>query len=367
MGIDLRLLSTGEIWQEFNELAEMSADFKSAQDSFALSNILLILDNQAIVLKSDALANDKKKELSLFKVRQKLLRNLQAIIHPYGDSLPLTPKTTSAQCRLITFFALGVLVAVCEGFDSMVSMLSIFSLPALTLIIVGIVFSCLSMLAFFILNQQRIVEAFDVQFGAAHQVLECYLQQAAEIKYLRKKINLLSMDSFQDESSILALINSMDIRHRQLMNFGADLAKIAQDKQVIALKWMTAGITALIFFGGSFCTGQTLSIYILSLFVANLNPLSAPVLIFSILVGLSAMYLYWHRDFPSITNFLSIWLGVDEKKMAQIEDQASLNKEGEAIHTLSNNFHSFFSLKRSSQIAQDVELNSYNDVAIGTT
>jgi hypothetical protein len=93
------------------------------------------------------------------------------------------------------------------------------------------------------------------------------------------------------------------------------LTQLEKDKKLTALKYIAYGVIGLIYFSSSFFIGQAMALAIAGLFVAGTAPLSWPIVLASVAIGLSALAVYWYVERPSIEKLVSRLFGLDQDKI----------------------------------------------------
>ena len=130
----------------------------------------------------------KKIEFILASLRAELLRDLLASMG--GELLDNNTEENTSWTARIKFGLLalaGTLLAGCEGFDSITTMLSVLSLPSMVILIAGLGFSILSIVVFYGFDLVQVSKNLGVTLSDAPKLLDVYLLQMKEIKSIRKK------------------------------------------------------------------------------------------------------------------------------------------------------------------------------------
>ncbi len=301
-----------------------------AANNITLEELLFFLSEP---ISADKPAKDN--QLPLMTLRAELLHDLCSKLE--GNTIkPVKLEEKKSKLKLIFFTLAGILVAACEGFDSVVTIMGIFSVSPLLILGFALAFSFLSIMAYRSLDLIKLSNRLGIKFNDTHQLLDAYLQQLDEIKNIRKKItryNLsnCSLEELKDyEQMIAALKQSLE----RLAKTGEQFDAVLNSAQMKAIKLILSSVTAALFFGGSFCAGQTVAIFIFSFFMTAITPASLPVLLFSTLVGLAAFSLYWHVEFPGLKKLVTSWFGLDRDKIDKLCNQDLLDKEKQKLEQL---------------------------------
>ena len=340
MGIDIEIsLRSQELIRKYQtECHPFSGEIPLVSRTLDLTALLGWLDSKRIVPPVKSTKSAKELEFTLMSLRTELLHDLYLSL-PGNEPAENKIKNDSSSLGKLKFILLalaGVLVAACEGFDSVVTMMSIFSLPASVILASAFIFSFLSAVAFCGLELVQLSRSIGVKLTDVNKALDVYLRQLEEIKLLRKKISKYNLAELStDELRKLELIAaSLQQRFAQLSEAGAQFEQALNNKGAQVARLVLSGITSTLFFGGAFCSGQTVSMFLLGLFMSSVSPAAAPVLLFSLIVGLAAVALFWGVEFPSFKSWLSGWFGLDEERVAILCDKELLTKEEKKITSL---------------------------------
>lgn len=330
MSIELSLRSQefiNKYWSAFNPGAE---DF-SAPAVFDFNELLDWLNNKLVTTPIKQAKFQKEFEFILISLRTELVHDLYLSLVDSQHTIPRVKleSTPHNKLKFIMLSLAGILVAACEGFDSMVNMLSIFSLPATVILVSGFIFSFLSIFAFCGLDLVKLAGSLGVKLKDAHKLLDVYLRQFDDIKRIRK---ILANQDFSDLSAFrlqqLALICAMLQNCFVQLNEASDhFDKIFNSKRTQFANLVVSSVTAALFFGGSFCSGQTVAFCVLSFFMTTVTPVSLPVLLFSLVVGLAGLSLYWGVEISGLQTLISGWFGLDEEKIAVLCNKELVSKE----------------------------------------
>lgn len=315
------------------------------------------LDNKLVVPSANSVKLQKEIEFMLMSLRAELLHDLcRALVGDEATVQEAKQTQTNDKLKLILLSAAGILVAACEGFDSVVTILSIFSLSATVILASACIFSFLCMIAFCGLDLVKLAQGLGVKLGDAHKLLDIYLRQLDEIKLIRKTIANydLSEYSAEDLKKLALIISLLQQRFAQLDEAGEQFEQILNSTQTQLTKLVLSGVTAALFFGGAFCSGQTVSLFILGFLMTTVTPASLPVLLFSFGVGLAAFSLYWYVELPGLTSLVSGWFGLDEEKIATLCDHELLAKEATKLALLKKRLEGASHLKEQLSELQQV-------------
>lgn len=300
--------------------------------------------------------NKKKDHTGLDDKRRRKIEFVLASLHASLLHDLLNPSSKEAQpvshWAKIKFFLLaaaGTLFAVCEGFDSITTMLGIFSLPAFATLLSGLVFSVFSVMVFYGFNLVQISKNLGVTLTDTPKLLDIYHTELHEIKALRMKISkmqyaqlsLEELDTLKDQ--VLMLGNRVKALSQSSNKFNLAL----NSKKMKAAKTAFVGLAGILFFGGGFFAGQSVAVFLLGLVLAGASATFWPVTLFSIVVGLAAFSLYWYVERIGLEQLISGWFGLDEEKIQDLCATENVNNEYKELMDLHAQLSGVETLKRS--------------------
>lgn len=314
--------------------------------------LLYWLDDHSALIQNIPEKSRQSAEFVLLLLRAQLLHDLRVSME--GEEKPDTAEesSTSNKMKLILLTCAGILVTASDGFDCVITIMSTFSLSSAIILASAMAFSLCSIIAFCGIELFKISSSMGVKLKEAHKLLDGYLQQFEEIKRIRKKIGDYNFSKLpKDELDQLAqLISLSQQRLAEIMAASDQFNKVLNSRGVQITKVVLSTIAATLFFGGAFCAGQTASLFILGLFITTITPASVPVLLFSLLVGLAALTLYWHLEVPGLKGLISGWFGLNEEKVEKLCNREALTKEEKKLSLLKEELQGTFALKE--QLAQ---------------
>ncbi|STY28037.1 coiled-coil protein [Legionella wadsworthii] len=279
----------------------------------------------------------QKNEYILASLQASLLSDLLLLERRDHVVVPGANKNSSKdKIKFILLTLAGILVAACQGFDGIVTMLSIFSLPSLIILGAGFAFSLISVIVFCGFDLVKVSNALGVKLSEAYKLLDTYLLQLQLIKELRETLDgydlsVLSATALKEQMQIVSLLKE---RFKSITKASEQFEKALHSEKIKTVKRFISGISAFLFFGGGFFSGQSVALFLASLIVNSLIPAFWPVTLFSILVGLAAFSLYWFVERPSLDKLVSSWFGLNEENVEKLCDEASIKKEAEKLERL---------------------------------
>ncbi len=231
-------------------------------------------------------------------------------------------KTSWVNRALFIYLGIaGSLLALCEGFDGIASILGTFTaVPTITIFAAGLAFSLVSVFLFYVFDLVDIAKQLEVSFGKSTQLLDVFLREVNQLNRLRLCIEESYLEKSTDaamRSQYQEMIVMLTLRYQALEEARKAYNKALENPSLFLhiAKITTSTMTAVIFFGGGFFVGQTLALTLAGLFVASVSPIFWPVIVGSAIVGLAALSLYWFIERPGLENLVGYWLGLDKENI----------------------------------------------------
>lgn len=231
----------------------------------------------------------------------------------------------------------GTILAVCEGFDSMTSVLSIVSTVSMsTMFIAGVVSAVVSVLVFFGFGLIEISNSLGVKLSKSKHLLDVCLEQVEQIVQLRKLIDhqYSLKTEISDHAQLRAMVKMLQARYQDLDDARKAYKKHLDNSYLKAAKITVAVLTGLLFFGSGFFYGQSLALMVASIFAVGVSMTCWPVLVASLVVGLAASSVYWFVERPSLTNMIGRWVGLDQDKISQFVDDDVVDEHKKELSNL---------------------------------
>lgn len=265
---------------------------------------------------------DNESQFLLESLRASLLQDLFNAI-PESDCLNDSVVPSSNE-ELFNFLIIaGTIVAICEGFDGIASILALFpAVPAVVVFLLGAVFAVVSVVVFYGFNLDTIAKHLGVKIQHTDHLIDIYLHQLQQIVKLREAISTHFCGADSEEQEVLFEMAAMlNIRYQ-----GLDSARFAYKTDlnayhVTVAKSITSAVAGTVFFGGGFISGQAVSLAFANLYVSAVAATFWPVLVASTVVGLAAFSIYWFVQRPGLERLVSRWLGLDEDKIEALADE----------------------------------------------
>jgi hypothetical protein len=280
--------------------------------------------------------SQKEIEFIIASLRAELLRDLLGSMETKEEVVKEEkPPSKSARLKFYLIAIAGTVLAACEGFDSISTLLGVFALPSTITLLGGCAFAALSVMVFYGFNLAQVSKNLGVKITDAPKLLDLYLLQMGEIKSIRKKINNfklaeLSTDELKQLASIITMLQQ---RLDALIESSKQFDSALNTPKMKIAKNLFVGVAGLLFFGGGFFAGQSVGVFLLGLVVTGITPTFLPVILFSVAVGLAAFSLYWYVEKVGLQQLISGFFGLDEEKIKQLCDSEEVVTQ---VNKLSN-------------------------------
>lgn len=243
------------------------------------------------------------------------------------------PNEDNTLAFLFLVFA-GVLVAACEGFDGITTILAFLSLPSELVLCIGLAFAVLSIVVFCGFDLIQVSQQLGISVMDSPHLLDIYLEQLQHIKAIRKQLSTYNLfdanpEDLKTYQELLAVLQS---RLRILRQVGEQFDSVLRSTYMRTIKSMFVALAGLLFFGGGFFAGQSVAVFIMPLLLPEVS-IFWSVLLFSSVVGTAAFAVYWFVERDGLQKFISGWFGLDENKVEQCSS-ARLNREASKLESL---------------------------------
>ncbi|HHL3492370.1 TPA: hypothetical protein ACQ53F_001193 [Legionella pneumophila] len=315
-----------------------SSNLANGNSSIDFSYLIHLLTNDLSSSSKTSKAIKKKREFIAAALYAELLRDLNTSLNGADQEIKPVEKEPPASNKL-KFWLLaiaGTLLAACEGFDSIATMMAVLPFPAWVVLCAGILFSALSVLVFYGFDLVQVSQNLEIKLTDTPKLLDLYLLQMEEIKAIRKKIDSYSLASMSmDELSELHLtLVMLQNRVKCLVKSSKQFDLALNSPKMDVAKTIVSGVSGILFFGGGFFAGQSVATFMLALVMTSVTPTFWPVLLFSVIVGLAAFSLYWYVQRVGVNKLVSEWFGLDEDKIEKLCGKSKMDKELKKLNNL---------------------------------
>lgn len=259
---------------------------------------------------------DKNSQFLLESLRAALLQDVLNALR--GAHEHNTSVQESSHEGLFNFLVItGTIVAICEGFDAIASILGLFpAVPAVVIFLVGIVFAGLSIIVFCGFDLETIAKHLGVAVERPNHIIDVYLDQVEQIVKLRETISILSSEADAAKQEILSQMAAMLTQRYAALDEARSAYRTDLNASSLQIaKAFTSAVAGAVFFGSGFVSGQTVAVAIANLFTSSMAVAFWPVFAASFVVGLAAFSIYWFLQRPGLESLVSRWLGLDEDKL----------------------------------------------------
>ncbi len=293
---------------------KMLPGFSDNQDSIARLNLIAILSNLE--------TKNQPNSFLLESLVASLLHDLRcALIDKKQDQVRPPQKNSLLSRAMFWFLAIGgTLLAICEGYDGIVSLLPLVTIPVWVGQLVLGVFAALSVVSFYAFDLAQVSENLGVTLPEVSRLLNVLFDQSQEINLIRKKIKRpnSNLEELNDYSSVLDMLSKrqVELNERQ-KEFTAHL----DNRYLLAAKMVAAVVTGLMYFSGGFFISQIPSVAFFALLGITLTATAWPVIIASTVIGLAAFGVYWYVQRPGVDSFVANLFGLDKNKIEALDNR----------------------------------------------
>lgn len=329
---------TQELIKQYNELSLTSDSQVLSCSSFIERQVLIQWLSERVLTPKITKKSPEDVEFILTSLRVELLRDL--LISMKINPHELNKESPPAKLNRLKFYLIaisGTLLAACEGFDGISTLLSAFSLPSLATLLAGLVFSVLSVMVFYGLNLVQVSKSLGVKLTDTPKLLDLYLLQLNEIKCIRKKINTYKLSSYSSEEldNLVQVLSMLESQLDSIKKAGKQFAEALDSPQMTLIKRIFIGINATLFFGGGFFAGQSVGTFIAGLIIGGaVGSTFLPVTLFAVLVGVASLCLYWYVEKEGLEQVIGNWFGLDQEKVDELFDQEKLEHQAQKLSSL---------------------------------
>ena len=238
-----------------------------------------------------------------------------------GKTAPDEKKRWYKSAKFILLMIAGSLIAICEGFDGIASILGLVaSVPTLVLFLVGAGFAVLSVMIFCLANLVSISNTMNVSLRQSRHILDVLVENIEQLKLL--EISLLKYHAQVTTPDDNQVLQSMAV----MLRIRYDAFVIERENYVNHLKKPAVGvakkiasfITGAILSAGVFFSCQTISLAIGGLFVASIAATFWPIVLTCALMSLIAFAFFWTTGRHELDDQVAHWMGQDPEKITEL-------------------------------------------------
>ena len=298
---------------------------------------------EEIIINAEQNAIQRKKiRFLLESLRASLLQDLSGYFLSNNAKKEDKKAGRFARLHFMLLAIAGTLLAVCEGFDGIASILSLFKAVPISLVFsAGIGFALLSVVVFYGFDMVAISQNLDVSLGKSRYLLDVFLEQVDQIEQLRKYIDDRSGSKDLDELKVLGLMSDMLLKRYDNLDSAREAYTKDLNRPVLRVaKLVTAALTGVLFFGGGFFSGESLALAFAGLFSAATAATFWPVLLVSVITGLAAFFVYWSVERPGLENLVGSWFGLDHEKVESLANTDQVKDQKEQLLKLNDRLKS---------------------------
>lgn len=360
--ISLSFKSQELIKQYINLNGPSSSSLQSFSSLVNAIDLVKWLNEDEILFSNLSKQNRKKIEFTLASLRAELLKDLLVSLEPKDKLKKEEPKPSkTARLKFYLLAIAGTVLAACEGFDSISTLLGVMAAPTVVTLLGSFAFAALAVLVFYGFNLVQVSKNLGVKMTDTPKVLDCYLEQLNEIKCLRKRINSYKLAELnaQESDYLISLLAMLEHRLDSLYEASKPWKLSLKSTKMKIAKNVFSSLAGILFFGGGFFAGQSVGVFLLRLLLVGILPTSLPVVLFSVVVGLAAFSLYWYVEKVGLQKLFSSFFGLDEEKIGELSEEI-IEKQINKINAQSERIKSTARLKYELELAEQKEVKTSN-------
>jgi hypothetical protein len=301
--------------------------------------------------KPQRIVSDKECKFLMTSLRSALLKDLNNSVNPEGKTEETKKLSWSNKAKLALLGTAGVLYFGCQGFG-ITSILSIFSfIPNIAFFVIGTLFSLFAVVGFYNFSLHGISKKMGIKFHDAPELLDVLLDEFKQIKALRAYLNQDKKQTTLEEDMAIA---TMLFKRNEALNSSRKELKNALKNPYLKLgKTLVAAGAGMLMFSGGYFSGQSVALALAHLCMASALPTSWPIILVSIVIGLSAFCVYWFMERPVIENLIGRWKGLDKEKIHALCDEKVVSKEQNKLRTLIQGFKNKIELHQDNEALRE--------------
>jgi hypothetical protein len=235
--------------------------------------------------------------------------------------VPEKKKRWYKSAKFILLMIAGSLIAICEGFDGIASILGLVaSVPTLVLFLVGAGFAVLSVMIFCLANLVSISNTMNVSLRQSRHILDVLVENSNQLKLL--EISLLryhaQVTTPDDNQALQSMAAMLKIRYDAFIIERDNYVNHLKKPGVVVAKKIASFITGAILSAGVFFSCQTISLAIGGLFVASIAATFWPIVLTCALMSLIAFAFFWTTGRHELDDQVAHWMGQDPEKITEL-------------------------------------------------
>lgn len=281
---------------------------------------------------------DENLQVEKARLNAALLKDLASSLQ---NPLPEKKQKEKNSRDLLYFFltVAGVIFFGCDAFYGVTCIIAMFSIPNLAIFFVGLFFGILAIVAFLSFDLPEIAKDLGIKKKNEPQLVDLYLKEVEVIKTIRRNLDALYVErnTVEELEDDLELVDLIIARYSALDKERKKLTELAANKKLTILKYVIFTLIGIVYFGTSFFAGQIVCLAIAGLFIASVAPFSWPIILVSMVIGLSSLALYWFVERANLDKLISSLFGFDKDKIEKFCNVESVTEQKAKLDLLKTN------------------------------
>ncbi|MFY7698248.1 MAG: hypothetical protein ACOVQX_05500 [Legionella sp.] len=236
----------------------------------------------------------------------------------------------SSQLLIFMLACAGTLVAICEGFDSVTTIFSMFNaVPVVVVGATGVLFSLLSIVVFYGFDLIAIYNNLGVHTSTSPQLIDVFVEQLDHINSLKSMINRCylkakTIEKLQEYKYIVEVLVS---RYHAIAQTRETYREQLNNPWLYMTKLLVTVLTGMLFFGTGFYLGQSISMAVVGLLIPMVSTTMLSVVLSSFTVACASFSLYWYVERPGLESLVDRWYGLDQETIDKLINETECGVE----------------------------------------
>jgi VIT1/CCC1 family predicted Fe2+/Mn2+ transporter len=341
LGREIEMKSYIVISERSRELVKKFLELKPNEtlENWHVSDSFLISTDELVHWLNQEIETNPYSRYHLEELRLSFLQDLQEAFLTTEELEKQNKKKSTPWYRNSQFIILtiaGIVLAFCDGFNGITSILALFNPVPMTIFTIGVAFALISVAVFHGLDLVEISRNVGVKPNASKALLNTLVKQVELIKEIRNKIDHIYIETEdREELQNYHRIIKMLIQRFNAMEDERNSYLQAMDNPLLKMAKLSAAlITGVLFFSSGFFAGQSLALPIAALFVASASATFLPVLLASLAIGIAAFCVYWYSVRPGVENIVGRLVGLDKEEVDNLADPEKVEFQVQALKQL---------------------------------
>lgn len=309
----------------------------------------------------------KKQKFILESLKTVLSYDLKAHLKGKNPDLKKEKKTSwRTYAKFAGLLLAGTVMEGIEGFNGIAAVMefiskSLITIPGIVTVVLGAVFSIVSISVFYAFELTQIANHFGISFSKARKLVDTYVDQLTLIRAIQRELGkqIIKTNDLNELNNYKATLGILNAQYNSIATATETLKRELNRPWMKVAKIVTAVMAGILYASGGFFSGNALGVMIFGSAAAAAG-ISAtvfpPVIILASVIAVAAFCIYWYIERPSLQNFIGRITGLDTEKIDHLSDE----KAAKADHGFFSILMDYIDAKKSS-IEANQKLASYQE------